>query len=164
MRKVICLTFLSLIIYNFAAAENVYPKIKIEVPYTLQAGFPELNESKILKSVGIPVVKKYKLDDGYGLAFRKSDQPDFAIEFRENRVNVSWWQFKDEPKKFKKINEENEQLAQNVLTVALGSDLTNRIMEYTKQQQPVIFNSVQGPINVSVSESSALVTIYKNPK
>ena len=65
-------------------------------------------------------------------------------------------------KKFGELNEENNLLAEKVLSVALGAELAKKIGEYKKQQQPVVIKTSPSTIYVSVGTVQTLVTIsYK---
>ena len=102
MKQVVSILALSVFMSFAVAAETTQPKNKMEISYTLPAGLPEVKESALVKSVGLPVVSKYMLDDGYGIKFRKHGLPGFSLEFRSNRVNVAWVEFGDEPKKIRR--------------------------------------------------------------
>lgn len=95
------------------------------------------NEEAIVKAVGEKVLTKEKdRDSGDGCMvtryfFRKS--PDMALEFRCNRVNVAWEQFRDAG--FEQKNKTAMQLAQRA-AAALSGGVGNEVLQ---ANQGVVF-------------------------
>lgn len=134
-------------------------KTTIKVSRNLDLGYPKLDEEILVKAVGLPLVKRYKLDDGYGLKFRNDNQPPFNLEFRRNRINVAWDNFYDDPLKHGAINKENVLVAQRVLDEALGVEVGKDVIDYYKDLQPVSIETLMHQIHVSPSRGFTLITI-----
>ncbi len=136
------------------------PENKDEITFALPAGFPELRQAALIKSVGLPVTGKYKVDDGRGIRFRKDNgEQDFNLEFRASRVNVSWMEFIDDTGKYNELNDDNNRLASKVLTVALGADLARKIFEYKKQKQSIKIHAGEATIYGSFVGSDLIINL-----
>lgn len=114
------------------------------------------NEAAIVKAVGQRVVAKQKeQDSGDGCMvmryfFRKS--PDMALEFRCNRVNVAWEQFRDAG--FEQKNKEATQLAQRA-AAALSGGVGNEVLQ---ANQGVVFKRHPVPSGLAVNGSCVMPT------
>lgn len=134
-------------------------KTKIKVSRNLDLGYPKLDEETLLKVVGLPLIKRYTLDDGYGLKFRNDNQPPFNIEFRKKRINIAWNNFYDDPIKHGTINKENVVIAQRVLDAALGVEVSKDVFNFYRDLQPVSIETLMHEIYVSPSRGYTLITI-----
>lgn len=115
------------------------------------------SESAIVKAVGQKVVAKQTEKDDYPAGctvtryfFRKS--PDMALEFRCNRVNVAWEQFRDAG--FEQKNKEATQLAQRA-AAALSGGVGNEVLQ---ANQGVVFKRHPVPSGLAVNGSCVLPT------
>ena len=94
----------------------------------LAGAVPLWNEPAVVKAVGKKVISKEKEKDGDCMVsryfFRKS--PDVALEFRCNRVNIAWDQFKE--KEFEQKNKEAVALATRA-AAALSKDSGKEVSE-----------------------------------
>ncbi|WP_295448697.1 hypothetical protein [uncultured Thiodictyon sp.] len=130
----------------------------------LPDGLPELRQAALIKAIGLPVVSKYDDNDGRVgriLSFRKDkDEPYFYLEFQSNRVGISWREIDEKSEKFARLNKENRQLARKVLTVALGQDLANKVLEFNKRGHAVKIRTEHATIFVNEGVLSNLVMIY----
>jgi hypothetical protein len=134
-------------------------KTKIKVSRNLDLGYPKLDEETLVKAVGLPLVKRYTLDDGYGLKFRNEGQPTFILEFRTKRINVGWDNFYDDPIKHGSINKENVVIAQRVLDAALGIEVSKDAINFYRDLQPVSIETLMHEVYVSPSRGYTLITI-----
>ncbi len=120
---------------------------------------PRLDERGLVGAVGKKVVRRYKLDDGYGLNFRTDEQPAFALEFRRSRVNVAWMSYRDVG--MQALNGENIDLARKAFTYALGDAAAGRIMRAAQAGQRLQFDRDGYKVNVMASAGGqTLVTIF----
>ena len=117
-----------------------------------------LDEPGLVAAVGKKVVRRYKLDDGHGLAFRTDEQPDFKLEFRRSRVNVVWMTYRDSG--MQTLNAENIDLARKAFTYALGDVASAKIMRSAQAGERLEFARDGYKVNVMPSSGgSTLVTI-----
>lgn len=129
--------------------------ISLFVTGTVFAATP-WNEAAIVKAVGQKAITKQKeQDSGDGCMvtryfFRKS--PDMALEFRCNRVNVAWEQFRDAG--FEQKNKEATQLAQRA-AAALSGGVGNEVIQ---AGQGVVFKRHPVPSGLAVNGSCVLPT------
>lgn len=120
-----------------------------------------LDESGLISAVGSPVICKYQLDDGHGLNFRASNLgPDFNLEFRRGRMNVSWASH-HEPPEFGAMNEQNRQWVQNVLTHAFGKTGAHQIIERIRNGDARPIDVLGRKVHVMPGKDRNLVTIYR---
>lgn len=134
-------------------------KSKVEVVYTLPADKPDLDQKEMIKAIGLRLVRTYALDDGKGFKFRPDSAPAVSLEFRDTRVNVAWSEYRDNPAKFGKLNEENAQAARRALTFALGAPLAGKIIEYTRNNQPASIRTQYGKITVAPGMDGSLILV-----
>lgn len=130
--------------------------------HALPAGLPVLEEAALVRAAGLPVLRRYDLDDGHGVKFRKDSAPDLGIEFRAGKVNVVWAEFPDLPASKAAINADNRKRAQAILARALGADLAARAMELSTRGKVAILRTAKHEIRVmAVFSGMHLITIAK---
>lgn len=139
-------------------------KTRIDVTRDIELGYPKIDEEHLVKVVGLTPIKRYALEDGYGLKFRAENQPSFSLEFRDHRVNISWDNYYDDPVKHGDMNKANRDLAQHVLSAALGANVGKDVFAYYQDLQPVSIQTLMHKINVSPSRGFTLITIAESHK